>query len=207
MQERVRICDIAEELGLSTATVSNVIHGKTDKVSDATVQRVTALLEVRRSFFRNLLLGLGVAALFTAVCALLPGPVMRVYTKDAPTWQAAASYLALLSGTFLPLAGSTLLSTAFRCAEKPGLPLYAGIASAVLNTGLNDLLIFGRLGLPAMGAAGAAIATVAAQCVNFLLLLLASGQLTFLRVKKAPRGAERLHWSGFLSVLLPLVRL
>ena len=29
MQERVRICDIAEELGLSTATVSNVIHGHT----------------------------------------------------------------------------------------------------------------------------------------------------------------------------------
>lgn len=48
MQERVRICDIAEELGLSTATVSNVIHGKTNKVSDETVQRVTALLEERQ---------------------------------------------------------------------------------------------------------------------------------------------------------------
>lgn len=48
MRERVRICDIAEELGLSTATVSNVIHGKTNKVSDETVQRVTALLEKRR---------------------------------------------------------------------------------------------------------------------------------------------------------------
>ena len=48
MQERVRICDIAKELGLSTATVSNVIHGKTNKVSDETVQRVTALLEARR---------------------------------------------------------------------------------------------------------------------------------------------------------------
>lgn len=47
-QERVRICDIAEELGLSTATVSNVIHGKTHKVSDETVQRVMALLEQRR---------------------------------------------------------------------------------------------------------------------------------------------------------------
>lgn len=44
-ERRVRICDLAEELGLSTATVSNVIHGKTQKVSDATVQRVTALLE------------------------------------------------------------------------------------------------------------------------------------------------------------------
>ena len=161
--------------------------------------------EVRRSFFRNLLLGLGVAALFTAVCALFPGPVMRVYTKDAQTQQAAAAYLALISGTFLPMAGSTLLSTAFRCAEKPGLPLYAGIASAVLNTALNDILIFGRLGFPAMGAAGAAIATVSAQCVNFLLLLLFAKQLTFLRAEKAPPAAERLHWSRFLSVLLPLL--
>ena len=33
MAERVRICDIAEELGLNTATVSNVIHSKTGKVS------------------------------------------------------------------------------------------------------------------------------------------------------------------------------
>ena len=47
MSERVRICDIAEELGLSTATVSNVIHGKTGKVSAETVERVTALLEER----------------------------------------------------------------------------------------------------------------------------------------------------------------
>gem|GEM_PF-7102716 len=30
-QNRVRIVDIAEELGVSTATVSNVIHGKTKK--------------------------------------------------------------------------------------------------------------------------------------------------------------------------------
>lgn len=39
-QKRVRIVDIAEALGLSTATVSNVIHGKTSKISDETVKRV-----------------------------------------------------------------------------------------------------------------------------------------------------------------------
>ncbi len=48
MEERVRISDIAEELGLSTATVSNVIHGKTKKISDETVKRVQALLEERQ---------------------------------------------------------------------------------------------------------------------------------------------------------------
>ena len=49
-EQRVRICDIAEELGLSTATVSNVIHGKTKKISDETVKRVMALLEERQYF-------------------------------------------------------------------------------------------------------------------------------------------------------------
>ncbi|WP_455716567.1 LacI family DNA-binding transcriptional regulator [Anaerosporobacter sp.] len=46
--KRVRIVDIAEELGVSTATVSNVLHGKTKKISDETVQHVQALLEERQ---------------------------------------------------------------------------------------------------------------------------------------------------------------
>lgn len=46
-ERRVRIVDIADELGLSTATVSNVIHGKTKKVSAQTVKRVQELLEKR----------------------------------------------------------------------------------------------------------------------------------------------------------------
>lgn len=45
---RIRIVDIAEELGLSTATVSNVIHGKTKKISEETVRRVQELLEKRQ---------------------------------------------------------------------------------------------------------------------------------------------------------------
>ncbi|MCI7812364.1 MAG: LacI family transcriptional regulator [Robinsoniella sp.] len=46
--KRTRIIDIAEELGLSTATVSNVIHGKTKKISDETVRRVQELLEKKQ---------------------------------------------------------------------------------------------------------------------------------------------------------------
>ena len=45
--QRIRISDIAGELGLSTATVSNVIHGKTGKVSAETVKRVQELVEKR----------------------------------------------------------------------------------------------------------------------------------------------------------------
>ncbi len=49
-ENRVRIADIAEEPGLSTATVSNVIHGKTKKISDETVKRVQELLEKNNIF-------------------------------------------------------------------------------------------------------------------------------------------------------------
>ncbi len=44
-EDKVRIIDIANELGVSTATVSNVIHGKTKKISDHTVARVLEKLE------------------------------------------------------------------------------------------------------------------------------------------------------------------
>ena len=52
-QSRVRIVDIAEALGLITATVSNVIHGKTKKLSDETVKRVQQELE-RTGYIPNM---------------------------------------------------------------------------------------------------------------------------------------------------------
>lgn len=42
---RVTIKDIADEIGVSTATVSNVIHGKTRKISDRTVAKVQEKLQ------------------------------------------------------------------------------------------------------------------------------------------------------------------
>ena len=44
-QSRIRIVDVADALGLSTATVSKVIHGKTEKISEETVKRVQRELE------------------------------------------------------------------------------------------------------------------------------------------------------------------
>ncbi len=160
--------------------------------------------EVRRSFFTNLALAAVIAGLFTAVCAFFPETVMRAYTKDAATRQAAAEYLRCVSGTFLPLAGAALLSTAFRCAEKPQLPLYASIFSALLNTGLNYVLIFGKLGFPALGVTGAAIATVVSQCANVLGMLLMASKCRPVP-KTGDGGAARWSWRAYLAMLLPLL--
>ena len=162
--------------------------------------------EVRRSFFTNLWLGFGLAGAFTALCLLCPGAIMRAYTADAQTLQTAAGYLRLLAGTYLPMAGATMLAAAFRCAEKPRLPLYAGIASALLNTVLNDLLIFGKCGFAAMGATGAGIATVLSQWVNFLLMLLFCRKTPPLPAADGRRTPPvRGRGRQYLAMLLPLL--
>ena len=163
--------------------------------------------EVRRSFFTNLLLGTGIAGIFTALCILFPARIMGAYTKDVATLQAAAEYLALISGTFVPMAGATLLSTLLRCREKPRLPLYASVAAALLNTALNYILIFGKLGLPSMGIKGAAIATVISQYTNFLLMLLMLPRKLLARNEsdRPDAAAARFNWKQYWSMLLPLL--
>ncbi len=128
--------------------------------------------EVRRSFFINLIIAIGLAGIFTVLCIAFPRQIMGLYTQDEATLLTAAGYLTILAGTFLPIAAATLLSTLFRCMEKASLPLYASILAAFLNTGLNYILIFGKLGIAPMGAEGAAIATTVSQAANFLLMLL-----------------------------------
>ena len=159
--------------------------------------------EVRRSFSVNLLIALGLAGVFTLLCGGFPSQIMGLYTTDAPMGQAASSYLRIITATFLPIAGTTLLSTLLRCMEKAQLPLYASIASAVLNTALNYVLIFGKLGLPAMGANGAAIATVISTWVNFLLMLVMLGRNG--SVLKASGRAGKFNLRQYLSMLLPIL--
>ena len=163
--------------------------------------------EVRRSFFTNLLLGAGIAGMFMVICTLFPNQIMGAYTRDVQTRQAAAEYLMLISGTFVPMAGATLLSTLFRCLEKPRLPLYASVLSALLNTGLNYIMIFGKLGISPMGVRGAAFATVISQCANFLLMLLMLSQNGFLLKSNEgePTATLRMNWGQYWSMLLPLL--
>lgn len=163
--------------------------------------------EVKKSFYLNLWIAFGIAALFSVFCMLFPGQIMGLYTTDPKTRQAAAGYLLILTGTFLPMAGATLVSTLLRCMEKAKLPLYASIASAVLNTGLNYILIFGKCGFSPMGAKGAAIATVVSQWVNLLLMLwMMKGQdLRFGKSSPNEKSSGRFYWKQYLAMLLPIL--
>ncbi len=125
--------------------------------------------EVGRSFYINLFLALVLAVVFTGIAILFPKQVMSMYTKDVETMEAAAGYLRILSFSWIPVAAGTILSTLLRCREAAKIPLFASILAAVVNTGLNYVLIFGKFGFPRLEAKGAALATVISQIFGFLL--------------------------------------
>lgn len=163
--------------------------------------------EVRRSFYLNLILAIGISVLFTIICVVFPKQIMAFYIKDEATILASSDYLRIISGTFLPMAGATLLSTMFRCMEMAQFPLYASITSAILNTVLNYILIFGKLGFAPMGAEGAAIATLISQCANFFIMLLIILKYNdYLKLaENCQKSAVKVNWKQYMDMLLPIL--
>ena len=65
----------------------------------------------------------------------------------------------------VPYALSQAYASTLRETGETVRPMVASIAAVITNLVLNYLLIFGKFGLPALGAAGAAIATVISRFV------------------------------------------
>ncbi len=75
----------------------------------------------------------------------------------------AKGYLAIMLWGMLPFAVATAYATTLREADRALVPMIASWLAVLVNLGLNWVLIFGKLGMPAMGVRGAALATVIAR--------------------------------------------
>lgn len=159
------------------------------------------------SFYLNLLTGSVIAAIFMTVCILFPGGVMSLYTKENEVGELAELYLRIYAFSFLPMAVSSMMSVMLRCMEAAVAPLFAGMFSVLLNTGLNYLLIFGRYGFPALGVKGAAIASVAAQMAGLALTSLFFVKRLCAKGMRLPFDLQltRQEWMGYLGILAPIL--
>jgi len=81
------------------------------------------------------------------------------------------TYLLTMLPGLLPFAMVQSYSSTLRECGETVLPMKAGILSVFVNLILNYLLIFGKFGFPELGAVGAAVATVIARYVEFLIVV------------------------------------
>lgn len=83
----------------------------------------------------------------------------------------AKDYLAVMLIQTVPFALMQVYSSTLRETGETVLPMRAGIAAVLVNLVFNYILIFGKLGAPALGVVGAAIATVLSRFVELTIIL------------------------------------
>ena len=127
---------------------------------------------INRSYGLTLTCMMTVALVFCCLATVFPGAVMRLYTDKTALQEVGIKYLRIVGFNYPLMVLSMAMATLLRCTERVRIPLYGSIVSVIVNVCLNYILIFGRLGLPAMGVQGAALATVIAQIVSICVIVL-----------------------------------
>jgi MATE family multidrug resistance protein len=106
-----------------------------------------------------------------ALLTPLVGPALSLFAYEPAVAELMTAYLSvrLLSG--FAAVGLEAIANYYYGLGNSRLPMFAQLCAMVLNVALNWLLIFGNLGFPALGVAGAAWASVIASAVAFAGLL------------------------------------
>lgn len=125
---------------------------------------------IRKSYGIALIFGAVVAVIFTAAMFFFPAQLTRIFTSEKAVIDTAPQYMRIAAFMAPFAAFNQVTCVALRSTEKVNPPLYTSIVSVALNTCLNYILINGKLGLPAMGIKGAAIATLTSTAVQAILL-------------------------------------
>ncbi len=119
--------------------------------------------ECERLFLLQIVLGLIVGILFVLLLTFFPRQILSVFVKDPITVQVGLDYLGIVKFSYLPAALTMVCLFSLRAIGYNKMPMVTGVAAILVNIGLNWILIFGKLGFPAMGARGAATATLIAR--------------------------------------------
>ncbi|MBR1862095.1 MAG: MATE family efflux transporter [Lachnospiraceae bacterium] len=93
----------------------------------------------------------------------------------AETLKIGTEYMRIMAVGLIPVAVTNAYSGTLRDIGQTKVPMFASIAAIVVNLIGNLLLIYGLLGLPALGARGAAIATVISRFVELGVLAVYTG--------------------------------
>lgn len=103
---------------------------------------------------------------------LFPESILRLFTDEEPVIPEALAYLKVIRFSYIIFCLTQILISAMRCIERVKIGLYVSILSFFTNVFLNWVLIFGKLGAPALGVQGAAIATLISRIVEFVAMLI-----------------------------------
>lgn len=156
--------------GLSGAGIYTAqFYGKNDN------QGVTNTIRIK------LVIGVASCVLFALIFWVYGGDLINTFLHQGnealdleATYRCSISYLHIMMLEMLPFAFSQVYASTLRETSETAFPMKASLVAVGVNLLGNYILIFGKFGAPALGAEGAAIATVIARLVECGILIIYS---------------------------------
>ena len=134
-----------------------------------------SLEDASRALKQTITLMLRITVILAAVFALLtmfvPEIIMKTYTSDKAIIAEGSVYFKYSVITYFFLGLSLVTTIVLRSVGQAKLPLFVSIGAFFVNVIANYAFIFGKLGAPAMGVAGAAFATLIARIFETAIIL------------------------------------
>lgn len=139
----------------------------------------------KESINRVMGIGIFVAGGISTVCALImdffPRQVLLLITDNLRLVELGIPYIRIVGFSYILNSVSSIYIGMQQSIENPRFGMTVFAISTVCNTIGNYILIFGKLGLPALGITGAAVATFGSRVVEFLIVVVYA-----LRCKRMP---------------------
>ena len=112
--------------------------------------------------------------IFFIIGTCFAGLLMKLFVSDnlanaESIYAMSTAYLRIVTTFSMGIFGSILFERMLQSTGNTTLSMLTQLAGAIVNIILDPILIFGYLGFPRLGIAGAAIATVVAQHVSMLI--------------------------------------
>lgn len=150
---------------------------------------------------------MSISAVLFLFVSLWPRFAVGLFTKDAAIVSQAIAYLRIIRFTYPVFAATTILLGSMRAVENVRIALAVSVVALIINCLINFLLIPGRLGFPELGARGAAIGTLSARVLEFLIVWFyvsrRDNKLSY-RLRQV-LAIDRLLARDYLLVTLPII--
>lgn len=161
--------------------------------------RTRAVREVRRSFRSALHMTLAFVVPVW-VLLLFSEDILLAMGQDPALSAAAASYLIVAQWALLPHLMIVVFRALLTALGRPAVTLAVTVAGLLVNAALNWMFIFGNWGAPALGLAGAALATLVTTVLMAAVLGAYVAAHPALRRRHLFGRIWRPDWDRFLAI-------
>ncbi len=164
------------------------------------------LPSIRRTFGLSLICGQVIGWGFCILCAITPQTFLLLFTNDPEVLALGAQYLSIVCFSYPFIGAGFILGAIMRGTGDVKFPMATALTGLAVNVVFNYILIYGKLGLPALGIQGAAIASTLSQIVDCTLLFIIRKVRYFPALdKKIPIfPIPKTHIKKYFSLAIPV---